>query len=171
MFYKEFVEFKEHIETQISDIVNKRKTISENFKEQINCLGLIFNNCESIYKYLPDYNLPLVRVSVGHKVDVIQVEFEIFTDFDLILYSAYMDTIINTSGEDISKILAKILMFTVATIDQTSINDKEPKVLQTYNIWDILKTTFVITEKRNDKIILLVNTGSGFISDRIEGWK
>lgn len=169
MTHKDFLDFKEEIKHQVLNILDHRKHVTEKFKLQIASLEIILNTCESVFKYLPTYDLPLHRISIGSdNIDIVEVEFEIFDYFDTFLLGAYHATITEYVNTPVGLSLEEMLLFTVGDICQYSDMSESPDI-KTYSIWKLLKTEFVITKINNNKILLLTNTGQGFIDSISEG--
>lgn len=170
MTREEFDDFRSSLSNNIENIVNNRNNLTEKFRLQLSSLEIILNTIDSVFKYLPDYDLPLHAVRIGGDgVDKVYVEFELFTTIDIILFGAYYSTITEYINTAIGLSLEEILRFTVADVCQYADVVESPGI-KTYDVWKILKTEFVITKLDKDsKIKLIVKTGQEFIDDLTRG--
>lgn len=164
MKLEKFENFKqklfESLEQQIKNV-----ELTESFRLKIDALKIIVMTCESVFKILPQYDIPLVSIGVNPKLDALLVEFEIFTFLDICLLGAYHNTITEYTNTPIGLAMEDILIFTVASTEQ-HMNDKdidEVPIYQ-YKIQKLLKTEFLITMFNDNKLILKTNTGRGFIN-------
>lgn len=159
MDYTEFTEFMDHILTSIEDEFKNNYIPQETKNKLIPTVKVFLDNCVSIFKVFPNYNLPLNRLSVNYDPYILLIEFNIFTFLDLCVLGAYTSTIKTFRDSDIARNLEDALIFNVAATNQYG----DDITTRAFNIWTVLNTEFTIVNIKDDKIKILSSTGEKFV--------
>lgn len=156
-------EFDSIISMVLSDmeeeIEEKNLQEDEVVRANISALLIVKDTCNAIFKVVPDFDIPLIRISSGYDLHVVEVVFEIFTYKSLCILGAYASCIQEYLNKPVINALENMLLFVVADTNQVG----DDVSVQTYDIWKVLQKEFLITKQENNKLSLLVNTGQGFL--------